>query len=104
MECFEREIGFAKLNHAAMGLVEPRMPSPQTDQLLMKSVGRPAERRQICRRRRKDRTDRVVPAGTVLLDSPKSLFVAGIDRRQTAASHLDDQRVGKVSLIEKLTR
>src|SRR5881398_1989143 len=97
MECFERDIGVAKLRYAATRLEEPRMPSPQPDQLLMKPVDRPAERRQTRRRRRKCRADRVVSPRAVLLDSPKRLLVAGIDRRQAAARHQDDQGVGKVS-------
>src|SRR5258708_18833078 len=99
MECFERKVGIAKLRHAATRFVEPRMPPPQPDQFLMKPVKRPAERCQARRRRRKCRADRIVSSGPRLLDSPKRLLVAGIDRRQTAASHQDDQRMGKMPLI-----
>src|SRR5882724_9341171 len=102
MECFERDIGVAKLRYAATRLVEPRMPPPQPDQLLMKPVDRPTELRQIRRRRRKCRADRIVSPGPLLLNSPKRLLVAGIDRRQAAASHQDDQRMGKVSFIPQL--
>src|SRR3977135_944569 len=104
MERFEREIGVAKLSHAAARFVEPGRRSPHPDQILMKPVGRPAERRQIRWRRGKRGTDRIVAAGTALLDPPEGLYVAGIDRRRTAASHQGDQRVGKMPLIQKLTR
>src|SRR5437762_13061829 len=102
MERFEREIGVAECRYSGTRPVKPRIMSPQPDQLLVKPVGRPAERGQVRSRFGKCWADRVVPSGAVLLDTPKRLLVAGINRRQAAARHQDDQRMGKVPFIPQL--
>src|SRR5882724_8259515 len=101
---FQHQISVVKFGHAAARPVEPWMPPPQPDQFLMKPIGRPAERRQIGRRRGKRRADRVVASGAGLLAAPKSLLISGIDRRHATTRQKDDERGCEVPLVDELAR
>src|SRR5207245_5450583 len=49
----------------------------------------------------KGRTNRIVASGTLLLDSAKRLFVAGINRGRSAAGQENRQSMGEMPFVDK---
>lgn len=95
------EMHLRQVNGAGSGLVQPRISAAQTDQLLVQPVNRPAIGSNLGGGWWEGRADGIVATGSVLLDPAKGLFVAGIDRRSTAAGEQYRQRVRQVAAVDE---